>query len=111
MVTQGQVNINLSLTLLDVKLVFVKIVSNIYFSVMDKLPSTSYIRLVDVWLLRDVPLWYNVTIYKKKIDFTHPLSFSIQLYPFLSVILTTIKEVYNDDDIINHHGRERWNAE
>ena len=53
------------------------------FSVMEKLPPTSYVRLVDIWLI------------------------CTQLIPFIEVVLITLMELYNDSDEINHHGRVR----
>ena len=51
---------------------------------MEKLPSTSYVRLVDIWLICG------------------------QLIPFIEVILLTLMELYNEDDgVINHHGFAR----
>ena len=50
---------------------------------MAKLPATSYVRMVDIWL-----------------TFT-------QLYPFLEVILYTIIELYNEEEETNHHGFKR----
>ena len=48
---------------------------------MEKLPSTSYVRLVDIWLICG------------------------QLIPFIEVILITLIELYNEEDNqINHHG-------
>merc|ERR1719192_2067619 len=47
---------------------------------MGKLPATSYVRLVDIWLIFG------------------------QLIPFVEVVLFTIVEFYNEDDDINHHG-------
>ena len=47
---------------------------------MAKLPATSYVRMVDIWLI-----------------FT-------QLYPFLEVVLYTIIELYNEEEVTNHHG-------
>ena len=47
---------------------------------MEKLPSTSYVRLVDIWLICG------------------------QLIPFIEVILVTLKELYTEDDETNHHG-------
>ena len=48
---------------------------------MEKLPPTSYVRMVDVWLIFG------------------------QLIPFVEVSLLTIIELYNDDmDRVNHHG-------
>ena len=56
------------------------------FSVMEKLPSTSYIRLVDIWLITG------------------------QLVPFIEVILSTAIELKRDGlTTINHHGFERYN--
>ena len=51
---------------------------------MEKLPSTSYVRLVDIWLICG------------------------QLIAFIEVILLTLRELYNEkDDEINHHGFAR----
>ena len=50
---------------------------------MEKLPSTSYVRLVDIWLICG------------------------QLIAFIEVILLTLKEFYNKEDEINHHGLVR----
>ena len=59
--------------------------TNFSFSVMEKLPPTSYVRLVDIWLI------------------------STQLIPFLLVIMTTSIELFQDHaDGINHHGRTRF---
>ena len=52
-------------------------------SVMDSLPPTSYVRMVDIWLI------------------------VFQIVPFLEVVTLTMKEIYYDQDKINHHGRER----
>ena len=49
---------------------------------MDKLPSVSYIRMVDIWLI------------------------TVQLIPFLYVVLRTLIELLEEDIMaINHHGR------
>ena len=54
---------------------------------MEKLPHTSYVRLVDIWLIIG------------------------QLLPFIQVIMLTIKElVLGDIDSINHHGFERYDV-
>ena len=50
---------------------------------MDSLPPTSYVRMVDIWLI------------------------VFQIIPFLEVVILTFKELYYDQDTINHHGRER----
>ena len=48
---------------------------------MEKLPPTSYVRLVDIWLING------------------------QLVPFLEVILLTVLELKRDGtSAINHHG-------
>ena len=52
---------------------------------MEKLPSTSYIRLVDIWLV------------------------TTQLYPFISVVLITMLElVRGQTAFTNHHGFFRY---
>ena len=53
------------------------------FSVMDKLPPVSYIRMVDTWLI------------------------TVQLLPFIFVVLTTVGELLTDSDSTNHHGHDR----
>ena len=50
---------------------------------MEKLPPTSYVRLVDVWLIIG------------------------QLIPFVEVIILTLREILAETDAINHHGFER----
>ena len=50
---------------------------------MEKLPPTSYVRMIDIWLIFGI------------------------LVPFLEVCMLTIKEYFNDNQIINHHGRPR----
>ena len=51
---------------------------------MEKLPPTSYVRLVDIWLING------------------------QLVPFLEVILLTVMELNRDGiSSINHHGSAR----
>ena len=58
---------------------------SVSFSVMEKLPPTSYVRLVDIWLING------------------------QLVPFLEVILLTVLELKRDGtSAINHHGFMRW---
>ena len=47
---------------------------------MEKLPPTSYIRMVDIWLIFG------------------------QLIPFIEVALLTVMESLNDQEEINHHG-------
>ena len=51
---------------------------------MEKLPPTSYVRMVDVWLIFG------------------------QLIPFVEVSLLTIMELFNEDlERINHHGEAK----
>ena len=68
---------------LTVNVTTMLVLTTIFISVMEKLPPTSYIRMVDLWLI-----------------------FSI-LIPFLEVSIITFKEYNNDEDsiAINHHGR------
>ena len=53
------------------------------YSVMDKLPPVSYVRMVDIWLI------------------------TVQLIPFILVLILTTTEIYEDQQFINHHGKER----
>ena len=65
---------------------YASIIIKCHFSVMEKLPATSYVRLVDIWLI------------------------SIQLVPFLLVVMTTASELFLEDSEetdINHHGMAR----
>ena len=50
---------------------------------MEKLPSTSYVRLVDIWLICG------------------------QFIAFIEVILITLRELYSEEDEVNHHGLVR----
>jgi hypothetical protein len=51
---------------------------------MEKLPPTSYVRMVDIWLICG------------------------QLIPFVEVMLLTLRELYEDqEELINHHGESR----
>ena len=57
------------------------------FSVMEKLPPTSYVRMVDIWLI------------------------TTQTVPFLLVAMTTTIELYQNEAEsikINHHGFARF---
>ena len=52
---------------------------------MARLPPTSYLRLVDIWLI------------------------TTQLVPFMEVAIRTLIELYEDIDLnINHHGFIRY---
>jgi len=66
---------------LTVNLTVMLVLTTLFISVMEKLPSTSYVRLVDIWLICG------------------------QLIPFIEVILITLMELYNEEDNhFNHHG-------
>ena len=86
---EAAVTVNLSILLVTTTLFIRSLESShsvsslTHFSVMAKLPATSYVRMVDVWLI-----------------FT-------QLYPFLEVVLNTIIELYNEEEFTNHHGFKR----
>ena len=57
---------------------------SVFSSVMEKLPPTSYVRLVDIWLING------------------------QLVPFIEVILLTVLELKREGtSAINHHGFKR----
>ena len=65
---------------------------------MEKLPVTSYIRLVDIWLIfgQIIPFMQVKT-----------LSNYIFLLNQIEVVVFTIVQIYNENDFINHHGSER----
>ena len=71
-----------------VNLTTMLVMTTIFIAVMDKLPSTAYIKMVDVWLIFG------------------------QLIPFIEVVLVTLMEylrgrVAEGSVTINHHGQER----
>ena len=67
---------------LTVNLTTMLVMTTIFISVMEKLPPTSYIRMVDIWLIFGI------------------------LIPFLEVSILTFKEYNNEEDLMfNHHGR------
>ena len=72
----------LVLTTLFIRYVSVDISDKRFCSVMEKLPSTSYVRLVDIWLICG------------------------QLIPFIEVILLTLRELYNEKDDENMPRRQ-----
>ena len=70
---------------LTVNVTTMLVVTTIFISVMEKLPPTSYVRMVDIWLI------YGI------------------LTPFIEVCILTFKE-YNtveEEQTINHHGHPR----
>ena len=50
---------------------------------MEKLPATSYVRMVDIWLIFG------------------------QLIPFIEVCLLTMMELFNEPEAVNHHGHPK----
>ena len=71
---------------LTVNLTTMLVMTTIFISVMEKLPPTSYIRMIDIWLIFGI------------------------LIPFLEVCILTFKEYHSiedDERMINHHGRPR----
>ena len=65
-----------------VNLTTMLVMTTIFIAVMDKLPSTAYIKMIDVWLIFG------------------------QLIPFARVVITTVMEQMRDhpDRLVNHHG-------
>ena len=90
---EAAVTVNLTVMLVSTTLFIRWIISCLIYtvctysvssSVMEKLPPTSYVRLVDIWLING------------------------QLVPFLEVILLTVLELKRDGtSAINHHGFKR----
>ena len=73
---------------LTVNLITMLVMTTIFIAVMDKLPSTAYVKMIDVWLI-----------------------FS-QLIPFIEVLLLTFMEAYRPGDErglrdVNNHGTAR----
>ena len=73
---------------LTVNLTVMLVLTTLFLSVINKLESTSYIKWIEFWLI------------------------FAQLLPFSEVILLTIQELYNDEDIeeINHQQKLRLNS-
>lgn len=71
---------------------------------MAKLPATSYVRLVDIWLIfGQLMPFIEVTSF-----FLFSAAHNIICLINKKVSLTTIVELYNEDDnTINHHGFNR----
>ena len=65
---------------------------------MEKLPVTSYVRLVDIWLIFGQLIPF--------IEVTNALTHNCFLL-HMKVVLFTIVELFNDDESINHHGFKR----
>ena len=70
-----------------VNLTTMLVLTTLFISVMNQLPSTAYVKMIDVWLI------------------------SGQLIPFIEVVLLTIMEALREGNAgvlpINHHGKER----
>ena len=69
---------------LTVNVTVMLVLTTLFISVMEKLPPTSYVRMVDIWLI------FGIVI------------------PFLEVAILTFKEYNNteEEQEINHHGRK-----
>ena len=65
-----------------VNLTSMLVMTTIFIAVMDKLPSTAYIKMIDIWLIFG------------------------QLIPFARVVITTVMEQMRNvsDRMVNHHG-------
>ena len=71
-----------------VNLTTMLVMTTIFTNIMDKLPPTAYVKMIDVWLIGG------------------------QLIPFVEVVLLTVIENLRDGDgsgmmTLNHHGQER----
>ena len=71
-----------------VNLTTMLVMTTIFISVMNKLPSTAYVKMIDIWLI------------------------SGQLIPFIEVVLLTmmeaLREGYGSTRTINNHGQNRF---
>ena len=69
---------------------------------MEKLPATSYVRLVDIWLI------FGQLMPFIQVQYSWLLCYLAFIIYKKKVTLTTIVELYNEgDDIVNHHGFQR----
>merc|ERR1711994_1138004 len=71
-----------------VNLTTMLVMTTVFTSLIDKLPPTAYVKMIDIWLIGG------------------------QLIPFIEVVLLTIIEMLRDGDgsgtqTINHHGQPR----
>ena len=66
---------------MTVNLTTMLVMTTIFIAVMDKLPSTAYIKMIDIWLIFG------------------------QLIPFARVVITTVMEQLRNgsDRLVNHH--------
>ena len=69
---------------LSVNLSVMFVMTTLFVSVMEKLPQTSYVRMVDIWLIFG------------------------QLLPFLQVVITTFKESCRDINNASDNGKGGW---
>ena len=71
---------------------------------MAKLPATSYVRMVDIWLI-------FVQLYPFIEAISYRILFITQLTTYFNgcfkVVLYTIIEIYNTEDVTNLHGLRR----
>ena len=67
---------------MTVNLTTMLVMTTIFIAVMDKLPSTAYIKMIDIWLIFG------------------------QLIPFARVVITTVMEQLRNgsDRLVNYHG-------
>ena len=64
---------------------------------MEKLPVTSYVRMVDIWLIFGQLIPFIEVILYQNGEY-------ITKFVFIKVVLFTISELFNENDVINHHG-------
>ena len=80
-----------------------QVLATMFVSVSDSLPKTSYIKMVDVWLITSllIPFFEVFKHHKNHIFLCAQLSFK--------VLLQTAIDIYRVDEgrTINHHGRFR----
>ena len=69
---------------LTVNLTTMLVLTTIFIAIMDRLASTAYVKMIDIWLI------------------------FAQLIPFTEVVLLTLLESYREGhQLINNHGLER----
>ena len=77
-----------------------QVLATMFISVSQALPKTSYIKMVDVWLI------FNLMIPFFEVNSQH--SFTFTIYFFKVILHTAIDSFRNDENReINHHGKPR----
>ena len=86
------------------------VMTTIFTNLMDKLPPTAYVKMIDIWLIGGQLIPFIEVVLLTIIEMLIP--FIEMLILFIEVVLLTIIEMLRDGDgsgtqTINHHGQPR----